>query len=187
MRSRIRSTLALALALAAAPLAAATVAGVAIADSAKAGDETLALNGAALRTKFLFKVYVGALYLARPAHDAAAILAADAPRRMEMHFVRSVSAARICGGWKDGLAANVAQPSPDVRAGFDRLCALTKDVSDGSVLAFTYVPGSGTTIEVDGKSQGSIAGKDFADALLACWIGPKPDPGEDFKRAVLGG
>src|SRR5688572_2631774 len=60
---------------------AATVAGVNIADTAQIGDKKVVLNGAALRKKFVVKVYVGALYLPSKQNNAAAILAADAPRR----------------------------------------------------------------------------------------------------------
>jgi len=33
---------------------------------------------------------------------------------------------------------------------------------------------------------GDIAGKGFADALWACWIGPHPGPGESFRDALMG-
>jgi hypothetical protein len=49
------------------------------------------------------------------------------------------------------------------------------------------VPGEGTTVEVGGKTKGSLPGKATADAILATWIGPDPAPGADFKKAVLGG
>jgi hypothetical protein len=53
-------------------------------------------------------------------------------------------------------------------------------------MTLTYVPGTGTTIDIAGVSKGTIAGKEFADALLRCWIGPKPGPGEGFKKNLLG-
>jgi hypothetical protein len=34
--------------------------------------------------------------------------------------------------------------------------------------------------------KGTIAGKDFADALFKAWIGPKPGPGEGFKNDLMG-
>ena len=54
-------------------------------------------------------------------------------------------------------------------------------------MTFTYLPGQGTAVEVNGKAKGTPPGKPTADAILATWIGPKPDPGEDFKKALLGG
>ena len=61
------------------------------------------------------------------------------------------------------------------------------DLEKGEEMAFTYLPGKGTEISVRGQSQGTIPGKPFADALFACWLGPRPDPGEEFKQALLGG
>jgi hypothetical protein len=39
---------------------------------------------------------------------------------------------------------------------------------------------------VNGKLKGTLLGKATADAILSTWIGPKPGPGDDFKKAVLG-
>jgi len=169
-----------------APLRAATVAGVDLPDTAKVGDQTLALNGAALRSKFFFKVYVGGLYLPQKQGDVGAILAADTPRRMVMRFLRTVSAEQLCEGWNEGLAANTPNPSAELTQKFEKLCGLMREVDDGTVLALTYVPGTGTQITFAGWDRGTIEGKDFADALLNCWIGVEPGPGEDFKEGILG-
>jgi hypothetical protein len=60
-------------------------------------------------------------------------------------------------------------------------------VGKGQVLNLTYLPGTGTRVEIAGKLKGTLPGKPTADAILATWIGPDPDPGKDFKKAVLGG
>jgi hypothetical protein len=59
-------------------------------------------------------------------------------------------------------------------------------IKKGNELVLTYVPGEGTEVQVNGKVKGTLPGKATADAILATWIGPKPDPGEDFKKALLG-
>jgi hypothetical protein len=163
-----------------------TVAGVSLSDQYPLDGAPLVLNGAGVRSKLFIKVYVGALYLPAKQADAAALLAADAPRRMALHFVRKVTAQQLCDSWKEGLAANTPNAGPEVVAGFDQLCAAMKDVEEGSVLSLTYRPGTGTEIALGGKRETTIPGKPFADAVLACWIGPEPGPGEDFKQAVLG-
>jgi hypothetical protein len=187
MRIRAAIVALLAATLSYTPLRAATVAGVSLDDSATVDGAQLVLDGAALRSKYFIRVYVGALYLPAPESDAAKVLESDVVRRMKMHFLRNVSAKQLCNGWKDGLAANTPDAAADVQAGFERLCSLMKDVHDGSVLLLTYRPGRGTEIAFDGGVKGTIEGKPFADALLACWIGPDPDPGADFKKGVLGG
>jgi hypothetical protein len=185
--SGLLGALALTLSLAPAPAAAATVAGVDLPDSTRVGDATLVLNGAGLRSKLFIKVYVGGLYLAQRNGDAAAVLAADSTRRMELRFLREVSRTQLCDSWKEGLAANTPGATPELAAKFDALCAAMADVADGTLLALTYRPGTGTEVAFGSRVVATVEGKEFADALLACWIGPAPGPGEDFKKKVLGG
>jgi hypothetical protein len=147
----------------------------------------LLLNGIALRKKAVFKVYVAGLYLPEKSSDAEAILGADTPRCMVMQFLRSVSAGKLCDAWNEDLEANTPDASPGVRSEFGTLCAWMEDVEEGDQLSFTYLPGGGTTVRVREKSKGTLSGKDFADALFRSWIGPRPGPGSDFKRALLGG
>ena len=61
-----------------------------------------------------------------------------------------------------------------------------EEMRDGDKLMFTYRPGKGTEVNVKGKVKGTLEGKTFSDALFACWIGPKPGPGESFKKGLLG-
>jgi hypothetical protein len=171
----------------AAPAAAGTLAGMTLPDTVQVDGHTLVLNGLGLRKKFVVKVYVGGLYLPAKTRDAARILGADEPRRGVLHFLYGVSKEQMCEAWDEGLAANTPNASAEVKAGFDRLCSLMADVEKGDEIAFAYLPDRGTEISVRGQSQGTIAGKPFADALFACWLGPKPGPGEEFKQALLGG
>ena len=45
-------------------------------DRIKVGGTELVLNGAGIRTKIFFKVYVGALYVVQPTHEANAVIMA---------------------------------------------------------------------------------------------------------------
>lgn len=155
-------------------------------DEQSIGGQTVHLNGMALREKFVFDVYVAGLYLTEKSNDAEAILAKDAPRMMLMHFVRDVDAKAINKAWLEGLDANVTDVTPELRAKFDELSKMMVDIKEGQALGFTYDPASGTDIIVAGQPKGGIPGKDFADAILATWIGPKPGPGKKFKAALLG-
>ena len=168
------------------PTMAATLAGVVMEDHATVNGQALVLNGAGLRSKFFIKVYVGGLYLGAKQANPAAIMAADAPRRQVMHFVYSVSKDQMCDAWKEGLEDNTKNPSAEVKANFNSLCSWMEPIPKGNRLVLTYVPGTGTTVEINGKAKGTLAGKATADAILATWIGPKPGPGDDFKAGVLG-
>jgi Chalcone isomerase-like len=165
---------------------AADVAGVKMDDKTTVNGQNLVLNGAGLRKKFFIKVYVGGLYLPAKMSNPAAILASDTPRRMVMHFLYGVSKDQMCEAWQEGLDANTPNSSAEVKGGFKTLCSLMEPIPKGNRLVVTYVPGTGTVVEVNGKVKGTIPGKATADAIVATWIGPKPAMGDDFKNAVLG-
>ena len=183
MRRTTRTLLAFAFAL---PLIAATIAGVNLENSVTVNNQPLVFNGGGIRKKFFIKVYVGALYLPAKNNNATAIIATDAPRRQVMHFLYSVSKDQMCDAWEEGLRDNTKNASAEVKAAFKTLCSWMEPIPKGNRLLLTYVPGTGTTVEVNGKTKGTLPGKATADAILATWIGPKPGPGEDFKGAVLG-
>jgi len=168
------------------PAFSAEKAGVILLDSQMVGSDQLVLNGIALREKFVFDVYVAGLYLPEKATNAEAILANDSPRMMVMHFVRDVEAKSINEAWFEGLKDNTPDFTPELKAKFDQLANMMVDIKENEALGFTYTPTTGTDIMVAGQSKGGIPGKDFADAILATWIGPKPGPGKKFKAALLG-
>ena len=147
----------------------------------------LVLNGLGLRKKFVIKVYVGGLYLPQKQSNAGNVLSIDQPRQMVMHFLYDVSKEQMCDAWNEGLEANTPNAGAEVEAAFGTLCGWMEELPKGNELVMTYVPGEGTHVEVNGKSKGTLPGKATADAILATWIGAKPGPGADFKKAVLGG
>jgi hypothetical protein len=163
-----------------------TVGGVNISDTTTAGGQTLVLNGAGLRKKLFIKVYAAALYLPAKQTSPERILAADTARQMVMHFVYEVEKEKIADAWQEGLAANTPNTTPAVKQAFSTLSSWMEDMKKGERIVMTYVPGAGTTVEVKGKVKGVLPDKAVADAILATWIGPKPGPGEDFKKAILG-
>ncbi|HPC81876.1 MAG TPA: chalcone isomerase family protein [Thermoanaerobaculaceae bacterium] len=165
---------------------AAELAGVSLPDAVQAAGSTLKLNGAGVRKKVIVKVYVGGLYLVTPRTDPAAILAADEPRQMIMHFVyKEVEAAKVTEAFREGFAGNSAAALPALQARLDAFCALWPAMRSGDRAVMTYVPGDGTTLAVNGTVLGKIEGKDFADALFAVWLGPKPADAS-LKAGLLG-
>ena len=172
--------------LVAAGAAAMELAGVTLPDTHSINGTTLRLNGMGVRKKLFVKVYVGGLYLATPSHDAAAIIAADEPKEVAMHFLYSkVGKDKLVEAWREGFAANSAANLPALQARLDEFCALWPDMKSGEEAFITYLPGTGTTLGLYGKQVGVIPGKDFADAMFAVWLGAKPaDAG--LKAGMLG-
>jgi hypothetical protein len=171
--------------LAAAPIDT-TVNGVTFAGVDTVAGQPLVLNGVALRKKFIIKVYQAGLYVAAKSHNADSILAADAPRRMVMQFLYDVGKNKMCEAWNEALENNTPGASAQLKADFVTLCGYMVDIKEKEQMVFTYVPGTGTEVKVAGAVKGTLAGKEFADALLKAWIGPKPGPGDGFKKKLLG-
>ncbi|MBP9943431.1 MAG: chalcone isomerase family protein [Desulfomicrobium sp.] len=170
----------------ASPASGGSIGDVTLPDQITVGQSSLTLNGLGMRTFTFFDVYVAGLYLATPSTDAGAILTSDSPRVMTMHFLRKVEAEKIADAWLEGLHANTPAAGASLLERFATLGSMMETMNAGETLDCLYEPSSGTTIMVRGQLKGVIAGKDFNDALLGCWIGPKPGPGEKFKAGILG-
>jgi hypothetical protein len=176
---------ALAAAVPSPPAFARELAGVNMPETFSVGDKTLKLNGLGLRKKAIFKVYVGGLYLEAPSKDAAAILASDQARAVRMSFLRDVSKAQLKDAFAEGFEANAKEKAAAQKAAIDKLYTLIPDMKETQILSFAYVPGKGTIVSQNEKELGVIEGKEFAEALFALWLGPKP-PSEDLKKGMLG-
>ncbi len=163
--------------------------GVKMPDEVTIGENTLTLNGMGLRIKKVafikVKVYVAGLYLTTPSKDPAVILAADEPRRIVMHFLyKNVAKKKLVAAWEEGFEANAKNPEA-LLGSLNRFNSYWGDMKTGDEAVMTYIPGTGTKVEIKGKEMGVIEGKDFADALLAVWLGPEP-PNKEIKKGMLG-
>ncbi|MBI4194572.1 MAG: chalcone isomerase family protein [Betaproteobacteria bacterium] len=171
---------------------AAEVEGVKLADKIRledAGPE-LVLNGAGVRTRLFFKVYVGALYLPRKQADPATVIADAGPKRVAMHMLRELGAEQLFAALNDGLKNNHAPAQlAQFEAQTKQLEAIfnaVKVARPGDVILIDHLPGSGTRVKVNDETRGVIPGTDFNRALLRIWLGEDPaDSG--LKNAMLGG
>ena len=75
------------------------VAGVKLADTAQVGNVNLQLNGAGIRTKFFFKIYVGALYLPQKQNLADTIIADEHEHRVALHIMHELSSKKLYGAF----------------------------------------------------------------------------------------
>jgi len=185
MRNLVTMVMGLALA---AGVHAADVAGVDIPDKANVGGQDLVLNGAGVRSRMVFKVYVGSLYVPAKTKTAADVYA-KAPRRVQLNMLRDVTSDQMVDALTEGLnQANSAAEAGAVKAQMAELAAILKSIGqlkEGNVLAFDFVDG-GTRVSLNGQAKGTIAGDAFNKALFNAWLGDKPVQ-DDLKKAMLGG
>lgn len=176
---------ALALLLSTGAVHAAQLGGVQMADSLTVGGERLVLNGMAIRDKFFIKVYIGGLYLQKPAHNAEEILHADTPRALLMQFVREVKRDKLVAAYGEGFSNNAADLTARQKTNIERFYAFLPDVKDGDRIGYVYEPGKGSRFSLNGAEKLAIDGKEFADLFLLVYIGQHP-PTADVKRGLLG-
>ena len=168
------------------PCLAAEVAGIKIPDE----DQKLILNGAGLRKRAFFQVYVIGLYLPEKKAVAADAIGAPGAKRVAIHMLRDVGAEQFSDAILDCMKDNHSEA--DMKALEPRAKQLAanlaemKEAKKGMRITLDWLPGKGTQATVEGKPAGApIAGEDFYRGLLRIWLGEKPVQ-DDLKKALLG-
>jgi long-chain acyl-CoA synthetase len=173
------------------PAGAAELDGVQLEDEVRVDGHRLLLNGAGVRTRYFFKVYVAGLYLAQRTASADAALAAAGAKRIVMVMRRAASADQFCQSVDAGLRANngeaqLAAVRPQTEALY-RMIRARGAAHEGMKIVLDYAPSArATTVYADGRALGPpVAGEAFFRALLRIWLGERPVQA-DLKERLLG-
>jgi hypothetical protein len=166
------------------------LAGIHLTDKMQMADTVLQLNGGGIRTKWFFKIYVGALYLPQKQTSAEAIIADEHNHRIALYILHELSGEKLYCALEDAIAAN---HSATELAALDaqmkqmkQIFEAVHEVKPGDTIMLDYLPDSGTMITVNGMERGMIAGEPFNRALLKVWLGKHPVQ-DDLKKGMLGG
>ncbi len=190
-----RGAAALALCLctwAALPACAATVemAGVKLEDSVELRGSKLLLNGAGVRYKAVFKVYLAALYLGKRAATAEEALQGPGPKRISITMLRDIDSNELgklfTRSVEDNLSrAELAKIIPDL-VQMGQVFADQKKLLANDVFVLDWLPGTGTVLTVKGVTQGApFKEPEFFNALMRIWLGKSPAD-QQLKDALLG-
>jgi Chalcone isomerase-like len=185
MAATLRIALLLLCSLVAFPVTAKDVDGHPVPDTVTQDGKNLSLIGAGIRNKWMFNVYVGALYAEKPTFNAANLIKSEQIKRMDLNLLRDVGKEKIVESIREGFEKQSKSQMPALQGRLDQLAAAVPDLKKGDVLSLTYVPDKGVVVGGAAKET-VISGKDFADALFSVWLGPDPVDG-DLKRKLLGG
>ena len=166
------------------------VAGIKLDDTAEVAGAKLQLNGAGVRYKAIFKVYVGALYVGKKVATPEEFYAATGPRRMSITMLREIESNELGKAFTKGFQDNAPKTEMSklipglIRMG--QIFADQKKLVAGDTIFTDWIPGTGTVISVKGKPQGEpFKEPEFFNALMRIWLGNNP---ADFKLkdAMLG-
>jgi hypothetical protein len=167
------------------PQAGKTVKGVIFQPQLLRDGKTLYLNGAGVRTRIVFKVYAGGLYVEKTSKDAGELASSEQDKIMKLVFLRNVDGAAVAEAMDQGFEKNSSEIMPALKERLDRFRLLIPDLKKGDSILFSYFSGKTVSVEVNGRKRGEIEGKDFADALFRCWLGSVPAD-KDLKKGLLG-
>ena len=166
------------------------VGGIKLEDVQDVQGSKLQLNGAGVRYKAIFKVYVAGLYLGKKVATPEELFAAPGPKRMSITLLREIDSNELGKAFTKGFEENSPKAEMSklipglIRMG--QIFADQKKMMPGENFTIDWIPGTGTVITVKGKAQGEpFKEPEFYAALMRIWLGPSP---ADFKLkdAMLG-
>ena len=161
--------------------------GVKVDEKVQVGGNALVLNGAGVRQKMVFKVYVAGLYLTQKQADANTVINDTGNKRVSMYFLRELSAEALLKGMNEGFtdnnsAAEMAAIEPQMKQ-FRDMMTSAKEVKKGDMIVLDFTS-AGTQVNINGKTLGIVEGEAFNQALLRVWLGAKPVD-TALKKAML--
>jgi len=166
---------------------AAEVAGVTVPDSIKAGQDSLLLNGAGVRTKFFMDLYVGGLYVKEQGMDAAEIVAADEPMAIKLQIISGlITSEKMEDTTREGFENATGGNTAPIKDEIDSFIAVFKEkIEKTDVYDLIYVPGKGVETYKNGTFASVTKGLEFKKALFGIWLGDKPAQ-KSLKKEMLG-
>lgn len=159
------------------PANAKEIAGVMVQETLQTEDGILLhLNGAGIRSKFFFDIYIAELYLEHPSNVANEVIETSGRKRVIMHFLyNKVEKDKLITGWNEGFTENTkTEEVVKLQERIDQFNGMFVDVKKDDIIVLDFIPEKGTVVTIAKQEKGVVPGKDFNDALLRIWLGEKP-------------
>jgi hypothetical protein len=126
-----------------------------------------------LKWKYVVKVYLVGLY--KPSWVPVDQVLEDVPKRLEYYFFVDMKASDFQDTGFQLMAQNVGEEKArSLMQELEIFNSFYRDVKAGQRYIFSYVPGHGLEMELDGEVLGKVANAEFAAAYMSIWLGPMP-------------
>ena len=166
------------------------ISGIKLEDSIDLRGTPIQLNGAGIRYKAIFKVYVAGLYLGKKAATSQEAYAAPGPKRLSITLLRDIDADTLNKSMTEGFDNNT--PADEVARFTPGLVRIRQALTDqkklqtGDNFTIDWIPDTGTILSIKGVQQGEpMKGNDLFNALIRLWLGPRPADTK-LKETLLG-
>ena len=174
--------------------------GASFPESMDVAGKNLSLAGTGVRTKFIVKVYAGALYMDAAAKSELASFKAEAAKPSQavydaiirgsfarlfvLHFVRDVDSGKIKEAFEEGLSNSIDINASDVQKDVQSfLAASGADMKEGQEMKI-LLTGDEVAVTTPSGSSPAIKNQKLAAAVAGIWLGKKPVT-EDLKKGLL--
>lgn len=173
--------------------------GVSFQETKDAGGKTLSLSGVGLRSKMMFKVYAGALYLDPSVKNDLASFKGQAgnptqalydaickgpfTKMFVLHFVRDVDHGKITESFEEGLEKSIKTDGPDAADVKAFLQASGADMKEGQEMS-VLINGDEITVTTPTATAKAIKNANLANAIAAIWLGKDPIS-DDLKKGMV--
>lgn len=161
--------------------------GLPIPDTLQVDGKMLHLNGFGLRTYSILDlhIYVASLYLEHPSDNPDEIIRSPETKLMTVKFERGISADRARTAWRENLENNCMAPCRLDPEDIERFLSLVPAMHAGDAYNLIFRR-NGATVTVNGQEIGTFYKRQFAEVMLATFIGPNTKlPG--LRQALLKG
>jgi len=163
--------------------------GVQVEETATVANTRVVLNGAAVRKRGYFKTEVAALYLPERRNTPEAIYKTNSVRRLVLNLLRDIPSATISryfvGDFKQ-VATDAEFKQLINEVGYmGQIYGNLPKVSKGDVVVIEWIPGTGMTASINGKSMGDpIKSPLFFEVYMRMYLSPAIPA--DFRNGLLG-
>lgn len=165
-----------------------TINDVKVPDTHVLGSTTLLLNGAGLRKKAFFKLYVAGLYVPSASKNGNSIAAANESNAMRLWITSGlISSKKLTNATLDGFKLALNNDLSPLQKEVDQFLGALKaePIEEGDVLTFNYEPATGTQVLHNSKTLTIVKGHAFKKALFSIWLGDQPAD-KRLKKGLLG-
>jgi len=163
------------------------IAGVEVKENFVVADKKMILNGAGIRKKLFFKLYVGSLYLPEKTMDAVAIVMGKENMTIELNITsRLITSGKLKQALEEGFSTVEAEKMEQIKDKLEIFTRIFQDgeVERGDIFTFNYIDGKIETYK-NGEHLLTTEGQDFKEALFGIWLGDRAID-KDLKTEMLG-
>ncbi len=163
------------------------IGGVDVKEAINLNNTSLTLQGAGVRSKFIFDIYVGALYLQNKMQNPQKIIEGRSPMDIRMIITSSlVTGSKMKEGFGNDFkvmeSIGYKVDKNPLQRFFD---TFSSTIHKNDIFDFLFIPKKGLFIYKNGKKVTKIDNFEFKRALYAIWFSKRPAQ-ESLKNKMLG-